>query len=378
MTLTAPRVLLVNPPHTAIGSRVPREQLPPLGLLAVGGPLLDAGFAVELLDAELGPLQPAEIVRRVAAAAPDIVMLGHSGSSSVHATVLELTADIRRQLPAATIVYGGVHPTYHWAEILAEAPQIDLIVRGEGEETTLKLAQAIAAGTPLDAVPGLAFRDGAGMVVTSGQAPLLTDLDAWRVGWELIDHADYSYWGGRRAVVVQFSRGCPHLCSYCGQRGFWTRWRHRDPQRFAAELARLYREHGVTLINFADELRARPDPARRAAGKSSPVPTGTCVRQHAQTHAARAGGGTAGPASEARSGQRIAKAPHVPCDTARRHNRAWSASQGRCPRSAPGAATGAAPPRIQVPRYASADFASLLISIRDPAVRSEGRYELLS
>ena len=46
---------------------------------------------------------------------------------------------------------------------------------------------------------------------------------------------------------MQFSRGCPHLCNYCGQRGFWTRWRHRDPVRFAGELARLHREHGVDL-----------------------------------------------------------------------------------------------------------------------------------
>ena len=52
---------------------------------------------------------------------------------------------------------------------------------------------------------------------------------------------------------MQFSRGCPHLCNYCGQRGFWTRWRHRDPVRFAREIARLHREHGVELINLADE-----------------------------------------------------------------------------------------------------------------------------
>jgi anaerobic magnesium-protoporphyrin IX monomethyl ester cyclase len=56
-----------------------------------------------------------------------------------------------------------------------------------------------------------------------------------------------------RAVVIQFSRGCPHLCNYCGQRGFWTRWRHRDPVLFAKELARLRRDHGVRVINFADE-----------------------------------------------------------------------------------------------------------------------------
>jgi anaerobic magnesium-protoporphyrin IX monomethyl ester cyclase len=54
-------------------------------------------------------------------------------------------------------------------------------------------------------------------------------------------------------VVVQFSRGCPHPCNYCGQRGFWTRWRHRDPTKLAGEIARLHREHGVEVFNFADE-----------------------------------------------------------------------------------------------------------------------------
>src|SRR5216684_3874296 len=105
---------------------------------------------------------------------------------------------------------------------------------------------------PLDRIPGIAFRH-QGKPRATRPAPVIRDLDAYRVGWELIDHARYSYWGGKRAVVVQFSRGCPHLCTYCGQRGFWTRWRHRDPIRFAKELARLHRQHGVKVINFADE-----------------------------------------------------------------------------------------------------------------------------
>jgi anaerobic magnesium-protoporphyrin IX monomethyl ester cyclase len=90
-------------------------------------------------------------------------------------------------------------------------------------------------------------------VVGTQQAPVIQDLDSFRIGWELIDHSRYSYWGNKRAVVIQFSRGCPHLCNYCGQRGFWTRWRHRDPVRFAQEIARLHREHGVKVFNFADE-----------------------------------------------------------------------------------------------------------------------------
>jgi anaerobic magnesium-protoporphyrin IX monomethyl ester cyclase len=94
---------------------------------------------------------------------------------------------------------------------------------------------------------------GLGLACANAPAPVIGDLDDYRVGWELIDHARYSYWGDRRAVVVQFSRGCPHQCHYCGQRVFWQRWRHHDPERFAAELARLYREQGVEVINFADE-----------------------------------------------------------------------------------------------------------------------------
>jgi anaerobic magnesium-protoporphyrin IX monomethyl ester cyclase len=57
-------------------------------------------------------------------------------------------------------------------------------------------------------------------VVANPLAPVISDLDAYRVGWELIDHRRYTYWGNRRAVVVQFSRGCLHQCSYCGQRDF--------------------------------------------------------------------------------------------------------------------------------------------------------------
>jgi anaerobic magnesium-protoporphyrin IX monomethyl ester cyclase len=113
------RIVLLNPPHTAIGSRIPREHLPPLGLLSIGGPLIDAGFDVHLVDAEFGPLPADEIVRQVARFQPDVVMLGHSGSSSAHETVIALCTQLKAALPGIVTVYGGVHPTYHFDEICA-------------------------------------------------------------------------------------------------------------------------------------------------------------------------------------------------------------------------------------------------------------------
>jgi anaerobic magnesium-protoporphyrin IX monomethyl ester cyclase len=165
---------------------------------------------------------------------------------------MQVSRMIRALMPRVLIVYGGVHPTYFWRDILAAAPQIDIIVRGEGEETAVKLFDALRSQQSYAQIAGLAFRED-GAIKGTPAAPVIKDLDAYRVGWELIDHKRYSYWGGKRAVVIQFSRGCPHLCNYCGQRGFWTRWRHRDPKKLAAEMARLHREHGVEVFNFADE-----------------------------------------------------------------------------------------------------------------------------
>lgn len=273
------RILLINPPHPAIGSRIPREHLPPLGLLSVGGPLLDAGHEVKLLDAEFGPMSVNRIVSETRTYEPDAVLLGHSGSTSGHPSATKIIRAVRTALPHTWIIYGGVFPTYHWPEIMAQQPEVDFIVRGEGEETVVRLVTALEQSQPLERVTGIVFRAGtapgkkrsadehpfaAGRVVANPPAPVIRNLDACRVGWELIDHSRYTYYGKRRAVVVQFSRGCPHRCHYCGQHEFWRAWRHRDAVQFAAELARLHREHGVELINLADENPTASRPAWKA------------------------------------------------------------------------------------------------------------------
>src|SRR5262249_35333612 len=106
------RILLINPPHPSIGSRIPREHLPPLGLLALGGPLLDAGHEVKLLDAEFGPMEVEEIVRETSGYEPDAVLLGHSGSTSGHPSAMRIVHGVRAVLPSAWIIYGGVFPSY--------------------------------------------------------------------------------------------------------------------------------------------------------------------------------------------------------------------------------------------------------------------------
>ena len=246
-------ILLVNPPYISLTSAHGVGHQVPLGLLCIGGPLIDAGYHVRLLDAERRRLTGKALADAIEAAQPDVVMTGHAGSTPAHPSCLAVMRAARARCASAVTVYGGPYPTYHAADILAAHAEVDVIVRGEGEATALALAAALAAGQGLAAVPGIAFRD-AGAVTLTRAAPTIADLNAWRVGWELIADWDlYQCFGLGRAAIVQFSRGCPHTCSYCGQYQFWTKWRFRDPARVAAEIAWLHRTHGVMFVDLADE-----------------------------------------------------------------------------------------------------------------------------
>jgi len=105
------KILIINPPHQSIGSRMPNEHLPPLGLLSVGGPLIDAGHEVQLLDAEFGPLKYSTIVTEVINYNPGLVLLGHSGSTSAQPIINDITKMIKEKLPSIITIIGGVFPT---------------------------------------------------------------------------------------------------------------------------------------------------------------------------------------------------------------------------------------------------------------------------
>jgi anaerobic magnesium-protoporphyrin IX monomethyl ester cyclase len=247
------RTLLINPPYQTLTSNWGVGHQVPLGLLMVGGPLRDAGHEVRLLDAECRRLTTAAIVRAVAAFRPDVVMTGHAGSTPAHPVCMAMLRALKASFPGVLSVYGGVYPSYHAGAILAQEPAVDVIVRGEGEAAVAELAGALPTGRPLTQVAGLACRDG-GRVVLTPDRPPVPDLDTYRVGWELIEDWDrYGCFGLGRAAIVQFSRGCPHRCTYCGQHGFWVRWRHRDPGRLADEIAWLHRTHAVRFLTLADE-----------------------------------------------------------------------------------------------------------------------------
>ena len=248
-------VLLINPPYQTLTSNLGVGHQVPLGLLMIGGALIDAGHQVRLLDAECRRLSVDAVAMRVRRMSPDVVMTGHAGSTPAHPICLQMLRRIKQLCPQVKTAYGGVYPTYHAQQIIDSEPAVDFVVRGEGEATVVELLHALEKGAQ-DAVKhvhGLAVRGASGAILTPDRRPV-ADLDDYRVGWELIRNwDDYQCFGLGRAAIIQFSRGCPHRCTYCGQHGFWVKWRHRDPVKLADEIEFLHRVHGVRFITLADE-----------------------------------------------------------------------------------------------------------------------------
>jgi anaerobic magnesium-protoporphyrin IX monomethyl ester cyclase len=260
------RIALINGPlQSTVCDHGVGHQLP-LGLLMIGGPLAHSGFQVKLIDAACHHLTDPQVLEALTDFAPQVVMVGHVGSTQAHPSCLRLLRAIKAAIPTTVTVYGGVHATYHFRAILAEHPEVDVIVRGEGEATVLDLATTLANrlgmpaynhvechGIDLSNVASIAWRSGSTIVANLSRQPI-ADLDHFPIGWKLITDWDaYQAFGLGRAGVVQFSRGCPFNCTFCGQWMFWKRWRHRDIAKFVNELESLNREHNVRFFWLADE-----------------------------------------------------------------------------------------------------------------------------
>src|SRR5260370_30907702 len=104
------RIMLLNPPYQTLTSNQGVGHQIPLGLLMVGGPLLDAGHEVRLLDAECFRLSTSAILQAVRRFGPDLVMTGHAGSTPAHPVCMALLRAVRARFPQALTAYGGAVP----------------------------------------------------------------------------------------------------------------------------------------------------------------------------------------------------------------------------------------------------------------------------
>ncbi|MEJ6392486.1 magnesium-protoporphyrin IX monomethyl ester anaerobic oxidative cyclase [Gymnodinialimonas sp. 2305UL16-5] len=247
------RILLVHPNYHSGGAEI-AGNWPPAWAAYLAGPLKKAGFTVSFIDAMTEDLSEEDLSARIRAAAPDLVGVT-SITPSIYAA--ERTLDLARDVvPDALRVLGGVHATFMYKQVLSECDAVDVIVRGEGEEIFVALANAVRDGAWPDGraqIKGLAFKDDDQIVATPA-ASTVRDLDGIDPDWSLMDWDRYIYIPlNRKVAIPNLARGCPFTCSFCSQWKFWRDYRVRDPKKVVDEIERLVENHGVGFFILADE-----------------------------------------------------------------------------------------------------------------------------
>src|SRR5215471_13033317 len=194
------------------------EATAPLGILAVATPLLQSGYQVVLIDSTITP----NYKQRVLAEVRDAVCLGISlvTGPMIRETV-EIARAIKEWCPQFPIILGGWHPSLLPTQTL-EAPFIDYVVRGQGEETLLELLQHIESRSAPDFVAGIGFKR-AGKLIFSPERALKPLVQMPPKAYQLADFDAYERLCGRRWAMYISSLACPFNCAYCTNAGVYGR-----------------------------------------------------------------------------------------------------------------------------------------------------------
>src|SRR5436853_5524208 len=103
--------------------------------------------------------------------------VGFGSVCSSYPVTLRIACEVKRQQPASIVAFGGPQASAVDVATLEAYAPIDLVVRGEAEQTLPQLLDALAQGRLPDDVPGITFR-GDGKIVRNPDAEGITDLDS--------------------------------------------------------------------------------------------------------------------------------------------------------------------------------------------------------
>mgnify|MGYP004532601283 FL=1 len=167
--------------------------------------------------------------------------------------VEQLVAELGKIMPQTDIWLGGPEVSYHASHMLEQFPQVYGIMRGEGEETFLELAEFYYNNSGkkpeqcekvqrLKEIVGITFRDGEEIIETADRSVM--DLSKVPFVYEDLDVFK------NKIIYYESSRGCPFSCSYCLS-SIDKCLRFRDLELVKKEL-QFFIDHEIPQVKFVD------------------------------------------------------------------------------------------------------------------------------
>jgi radical SAM superfamily enzyme YgiQ (UPF0313 family) len=196
----------------------------PLGTLYVAACLQKAGHEVIFLNGTF--IAQSEILKKIEDYQPDFA--GIYSTAFGWDKALSTASSVKKINPKIFVTAGGPYPVAMQEKCLLDSHDLDAVVTGEGERTTVELLAQLANGHELSKVNGLAYRSDffektKGKIIKNPAMPLITELDSLPFpARELLGNPnDYipppATYKKKPVAVMITSRGCNRKCIYCFQ-----------------------------------------------------------------------------------------------------------------------------------------------------------------
>jgi len=252
-------------PNEGLDERERRKSIgsfPPLGILYLAAVLEERGIEVSVLEQAAKGLTIEETVRWVKKENPDIVGFSTLGTSGRTAALI--SDEVKRENPNIVTIFGNYYATFNSERILHKYPSVDVIVRGEGENTVIDLVNCFEKKGNLKDVLGISFRN-KNSVISTPNRPLIKDLDSLPFpNRKLIDVKYHCMIAGANVAPKKFtsvvsSRGCVYRCRFCSCTQLARNiWRPRSVENTLEELNFLASEGYQQFIFVDDSFTMNP------------------------------------------------------------------------------------------------------------------------
>ncbi len=248
MSKTA-KIALVNPP---ILKGVYHHQLfLPIGLAYLAAVLKAKQHEITVIDCPAMEIDHEKLRSELASFKPEVVGIT-SMTPTIQSTLMSASAT-KKACPDALVAVGGPHATFMDREILEQEAAVDVVVRGEGEQTLLEMAQNVAHSKRLNKVDGITIRC-SGQIVRTADRPFIHNLDELPYpAYEYFELNKYRLFGKLFLPIIT-SRGCPYQCSFCTtSRILGKEYRARSPKNIVDEMEFLKNTYGADAFTFYDD-----------------------------------------------------------------------------------------------------------------------------
>ena len=254
------KVLFVEPPKDiwfVMGEYMP----PPYGIIQLAAYLETEAKDVEIkvLDCNAEQVNWKGMEKRIESFNPDIV--ASSGLATCNTYLIVRTLETaKRTNPDILTIAGGQHFTATAQESLETYREIDVIVRGEGEQTLVELVKNANKKSFFPQIKGISFRYKR-KILHNPLRPLIGNLEelpypGYHFVKDVVQKYHFAAMAGLEAryALIEGSRGCSHHCTFCTQ---WRHWqgicRVKSPERIADEMEFCYRNYGSRFIWLTDD-----------------------------------------------------------------------------------------------------------------------------